>query len=146
MIGRRDCQPLRLLPGWIKAKSFTIDGEAWYWGPMVCRYSTSCADGRLPMPRILWAFDLIERDGEDMRNRSFLDRKATLARLLRNIEAGILFNEHLAEDGLAQKASLPSESTAPEAAAQQELPCSDGAQARARGCAAGALGRISRQA
>jgi bifunctional non-homologous end joining protein LigD len=34
-----------------------------------------------------------------MRNRSLLDRKATLARLLRNIEAGILFNEHLAEDG-----------------------------------------------
>jgi bifunctional non-homologous end joining protein LigD len=49
---------------------------------------------------ILYAFDLIEHDGEDMRNRPFLDRKAALARLLRNTEAGILFNEHIAADGL----------------------------------------------
>jgi bifunctional non-homologous end joining protein LigD len=48
---------------------------------------------------ILYAFDLIEHDGEDMRNRPFLDRKAALARLLRNTEAGILFNEPIAEDG-----------------------------------------------
>jgi ATP-dependent DNA ligase len=34
-----------------------------------------------------------------MRNRPFLDRKEPLARLLRDTEAGILFNEHMAEDG-----------------------------------------------
>jgi bifunctional non-homologous end joining protein LigD len=34
-----------------------------------------------------------------MRNLPFLDRKAALARPLRNSEAGILFNEHIAEDG-----------------------------------------------
>jgi len=43
------------------------------------------------------AFDLIERDGEDMSNRRFLNRKAALARLLRHTEAGILFNEHITE-------------------------------------------------
>jgi len=48
---------------------------------------------------ILYAFDLIEHDGEDLRDRAFLDRKATLARLLRDTEAGILLNEHVAEDG-----------------------------------------------
>jgi bifunctional non-homologous end joining protein LigD len=48
---------------------------------------------------ILYAFDLIEHDGEDMRNRPFLERKAALARLLRNTGAGILFNEHIVEDG-----------------------------------------------
>jgi hypothetical protein len=48
---------------------------------------------------ILYAFDLIEQDGEDMRNRPFLDRKAALARLLRKTNAGILLNEHIAEDG-----------------------------------------------
>jgi hypothetical protein len=48
---------------------------------------------------ILYAFDLIAHDGEDMHNRPFLDRKAALARLLRNIESGILFNEHITEDG-----------------------------------------------
>ena len=49
---------------------------------------------------ILYAFDLIELDGEDLRNLPFLDRKAALARLLRDTEAGILLNEHIAEDGL----------------------------------------------
>jgi bifunctional non-homologous end joining protein LigD len=42
---------------------------------------------------------LIEQDGEDVRNRPFLDRKAALARLLRGAETGILLNEHVAEDG-----------------------------------------------
>jgi len=48
---------------------------------------------------ILYAFDLIELDGEDLREQPFLDRKATLARLLRDIKAGILLNEHIVEDG-----------------------------------------------
>jgi hypothetical protein len=49
---------------------------------------------------ILYALDLIEHDGEDVRDRPFLDRKAALSRLLRDTEAGILFNEHIVEDGL----------------------------------------------
>jgi bifunctional non-homologous end joining protein LigD len=48
---------------------------------------------------ILYAFDLIELDGEDLRDRPFLDRKAALARLLRDTEAGIKLNEHVAGDG-----------------------------------------------
>jgi ATP-dependent DNA ligase len=36
------------------------------------------------------AFDLIEQDGEDMRNRPFLDRKEALVRLLRGTEAGCI--------------------------------------------------------
>jgi ATP-dependent DNA ligase len=39
---------------------------------------------------ILYAFDLIEHDGEDLRNLPFLDRKAALPRLLHETEAGIL--------------------------------------------------------
>jgi hypothetical protein len=48
---------------------------------------------------ILYAFDLIEHDGEDLRNLPFLDRKAALTRLLRDAKVGILLNEHIAEDG-----------------------------------------------
>jgi bifunctional non-homologous end joining protein LigD len=48
---------------------------------------------------VLYSFDLIEQDGEDLRDRPFLDRKAALARLLRNIEAGIVLNEHVVGDG-----------------------------------------------
>jgi bifunctional non-homologous end joining protein LigD len=42
---------------------------------------------------------LIEHDGEDLRDLPFLDRKAALARLLLDIEVGILLNEHVAGDG-----------------------------------------------
>jgi bifunctional non-homologous end joining protein LigD len=59
----------------------------------------NCAARRLRTLAILYAFDPIERDGEDMRNRPFLDRENALARLLRNTNAGILFNEHIAQDG-----------------------------------------------
>ena len=49
---------------------------------------------------ILYAFDLIEHDGKDLRDLPFLDGKAALAPLLRNTKAGILPNEHIAEDGV----------------------------------------------
>jgi bifunctional non-homologous end joining protein LigD len=49
---------------------------------------------------ILYAIDLIKHDGEDLRDRPFLERKAALARLLRDAKAGILLNEHIVEDGL----------------------------------------------
>jgi ATP-dependent DNA ligase len=39
----------------------------------------------------------IKHDG--YRSLPFLDRKAALARLLRNAKAGILFNKHIVEDG-----------------------------------------------
>jgi hypothetical protein len=48
---------------------------------------------------VLYAFDLFEHDGEDLLDRPFLNRKTALARLLRNTKAGILLNEHIAEDG-----------------------------------------------
>ena len=83
----------------IKAKSFTIDGEAAVLGPDGLSRFEELSHREGARTAILYAFDLIEHDGEDMRNLPFLDRKATLARLLRNTEAGILFNEHIAQDG-----------------------------------------------
>jgi bifunctional non-homologous end joining protein LigD len=81
--------------GLIKATSFTIDGEAVVLG------SDGLSRRGAARTTILYAFDLIELDGEDLRRRPFLDRKAALARLLRDTEAGILLNEHVAEDGPA---------------------------------------------
>jgi bifunctional non-homologous end joining protein LigD len=46
---------------------------------------------------VLYAFDLIELDGEDWRSRPLEDRKARLAKLLRG--DGIYLSEHIAEDG-----------------------------------------------
>ena len=83
----------------VKAKSFTIDGEAVVLGPDGLSRFEELSSRRAADTGILYAFDLIEHDGEDMRDRPFLDRKAALARLLRNTKAGILFNEHIVEDG-----------------------------------------------
>jgi bifunctional non-homologous end joining protein LigD len=83
----------------LKAKSFTIDGEAVVLGPDGLSRFEELSRRQAADTAILHAFDRIEHDGEDMRNLPFLDRKAALARLLRNTEAGILFNQHIAEDG-----------------------------------------------
>jgi bifunctional non-homologous end joining protein LigD len=83
----------------IKAKSFTIDGEAVVLGPDGLSRFEELRRRAAAHAAILYAFDLIEHDGEDLRARPFLDRKAALARLLRDTKAGILLNEHVAEDG-----------------------------------------------
>jgi bifunctional non-homologous end joining protein LigD len=84
----------------IKAKSFTIDGEAVVLGPDGLSRFEELRRREASQTAILYAFDLIEHDGEDLRNLPFLDRKAALARQLRNIKVGILLNEHIVEDGL----------------------------------------------
>jgi bifunctional non-homologous end joining protein LigD len=47
----------------------------------------------------LFAFDLLELDGEDLRREPFETRKATLASLLRHCLPGLRLNEHLAHPG-----------------------------------------------
>jgi bifunctional non-homologous end joining protein LigD len=83
----------------IRAKSFTIDGEAVVLGPDGLSRFEGLRRREAAHKAILYAFDLIEHDGEDLRDRPFLDRKAALARLLRGTGSGILFNEHVAGDG-----------------------------------------------
>jgi len=83
----------------IKAKSFTIDGEAVLLGPDGLSRFEELSRREVADTAILYAFDLIEHDGEDMRNLPFLDRKAALAQLLSDTKAGFRFNEHIAEDG-----------------------------------------------
>jgi bifunctional non-homologous end joining protein LigD len=82
----------------IKAKSFTIDGEAVVPGPDGLSRFEELSRREGARTAILYAFDL-EHDGEDMRNLPFLDRKNALAQLLDNTRAGILFNDHIVEDG-----------------------------------------------
>jgi len=67
-------------------------------GLTACRGSRIWAEGTPRGAAILYAFDLIEHNGEDLCDRPFLDRKAELARLLRDTRAGILLNEHVSED------------------------------------------------
>jgi ATP-dependent DNA ligase len=48
---------------------------------------------------ILYAFDLLELNGKDLRPLPLADRKAKVARLLARALAGIVFNEHTDENG-----------------------------------------------
>src|SRR5215469_11339180 len=73
----------------IKANSFTIDGEAVVLGPDGLSRFEELRRREAARTAVLYAFDLIEHDGEDMRNLPFLDRKAALARLLRDTSSAI---------------------------------------------------------
>ena len=47
----------------------------------------------------LYAFDLIELNGDDLRHDPLEGRKATLASILAKARSGIRFNEHIEGDG-----------------------------------------------
>jgi bifunctional non-homologous end joining protein LigD len=48
---------------------------------------------------MLYAFDLLELDGEDLRVLPLGDRKRRLARLVGKRHVGIVLSEHTGEDG-----------------------------------------------
>jgi ATP-dependent DNA ligase len=83
----------------IDAKSFTIDGEAVVLGSNGLSRFDELRRREAAHSASLYAFDLIEHDGRDLRDLSFLDRKVALALLLRGTDTHILFNEHVAGDG-----------------------------------------------
>jgi bifunctional non-homologous end joining protein LigD len=52
-----------------------------------------------PTDAMLYAFDLLELNGKDLRPLPLSERKAKLARLLASASVAIVFNEHTDEDG-----------------------------------------------
>src|SRR5262249_4121903 len=81
--------------GALTVRSCLIDGEAVACGdaglPAFDRLRYRRADGTV----FLFAFDLLELDGRDLRREPLEVRKATLASLLRRVGAGVRLNEHL---------------------------------------------------
>src|SRR5215470_7561173 len=65
----------------IKAKSFTLDGEAVVLGPDGLSRFDDLRRREAAHIAVLYAFDLIEHDGQDLRDLPFLDRKAALLAL-----------------------------------------------------------------
>ena len=83
----------------IKAMSFLIDGEA-----VIARDDGTSDFQALRSKRrgseaVLFAFDLIEHDGADLRDLPLIERKRRLARLIDRAKHAIRFNEHLIDDG-----------------------------------------------
>ena len=83
----------------LRVRSATIDGEA-----IVCgQHGRSDFDklhgGGYNEQVVLFAFDLLAVDGEDLRREPLQVRKATLASVLAKAGIGLRFNEHIEVDG-----------------------------------------------
>jgi bifunctional non-homologous end joining protein LigD len=64
------------------ASSFTIDGEAVVCGNDRLSRFDELRRRDAATKAILWAFDLIKHDGDDLRELAFIERKGRLARLI----------------------------------------------------------------
>jgi bifunctional non-homologous end joining protein LigD len=91
----------------LRSRSCIIDGEA-----------VACGDDGIALfDRIryrhhdaevfLYAFDLIELDGDDLRRDPLNVRKATLASVLARAAPGLRLNEHLEADGARMSSITP---------------------------------------
>ncbi|MBA2439983.1 MAG: hypothetical protein H0V50_04835, partial [Thermoleophilaceae bacterium] len=56
-------------------------------------------DTKASFVSVLYAFDILELDGEDLRRERLEVRKGRLAKALRRVKDGIQFNEHIEEEG-----------------------------------------------
>jgi bifunctional non-homologous end joining protein LigD len=83
----------------LPVRSCVIDGEA-----VACDESGLSIFEKLRWRRqdghvFMWAFDLLELNGQDMRREPLEARKAALARLLRRAKVGLQFIEHITVPG-----------------------------------------------
>jgi bifunctional non-homologous end joining protein LigD len=83
----------------LRAKSFTLDGEAVVCGPDGVAIFDALHRRGTVTEAMLYAFDLLELDGEDLRGMPLSDRKKRLARLLSGRRLGIVLSDHTDEDG-----------------------------------------------
>ena len=86
--------------GHLRCRSCVIDGEV----VIVDAEGRAVFDRLQEGPRIkpeaiLFAFDLLELDGLNLRREPLLTRKSTLLSLLKGAPHGILYNEHIDGDG-----------------------------------------------
>ena len=84
----------------LKAHSFLIDGEVVIAGEDGMSDFRALRSKRRGPEAVLYAFDLLQHDGADLRDLPLIERKQRLARLLgRAKRQAIHFNEHVADDG-----------------------------------------------
>jgi bifunctional non-homologous end joining protein LigD len=83
----------------LRARSFTLDGEAVACGPDGVAIIDALHRRGTVSEAMLYAFDLLELDGEDLRALPMGDRKKQLRRLMGKRRLGIVLSEHTDEDG-----------------------------------------------
>jgi bifunctional non-homologous end joining protein LigD len=79
--------------------SFTLDGEACVCGPDGVAIFDGLHRRGTVSEAMLYAFDLLELDGEDLRGLPLSDRKKRLVRLVGRRRLGIVLSAHTADDG-----------------------------------------------
>jgi bifunctional non-homologous end joining protein LigD len=83
----------------LRARSFTLDGEAVVCGPDGVAVFDALHRRGTVTEAMMYAFDLLELDGQDLRALPLADRKKRLARLLSGRRLGIVLSDHTDEDG-----------------------------------------------
>jgi bifunctional non-homologous end joining protein LigD len=83
----------------LRAQSFTLDGEACVCGPDGIAVFDDLHRRGTVREAMLYAFDLLELDGEDLRGMPLRDRKKRLVRLVGRRTVGIVLSGHTADDG-----------------------------------------------
>jgi bifunctional non-homologous end joining protein LigD len=83
----------------LRARSFTVDGEAIVAGEDGIAVFERLHRRQKVTDAMLFAFDLLEFNGADLRSLPLVDRKARLLKLLARSRSGIVFNDHIDEDG-----------------------------------------------
>jgi bifunctional non-homologous end joining protein LigD len=83
----------------LRARSFTLDGEAVVCGADGLAVFDAIHRRHKANDAILYAFDLLELNGKDLRPMPLSERRTKLAQLLARAPTGIVFNEHTNEDG-----------------------------------------------
>jgi bifunctional non-homologous end joining protein LigD len=83
----------------LRARSFTLDGEAVVCGPDGVAVFDALHRRGTVTEAMMYAFDLLELDGKDLRALPLGDRKIRLARLLGKRRIGIVLSEHTDGDG-----------------------------------------------
>jgi ATP-dependent DNA ligase len=78
----------------IRKSSFVIDGEAVVLGPDGISDFAALYSGKRNGEVRLYAFDLLQDDGVDMRDETLAIRKLWLGKLLKPAGDGIILNEH----------------------------------------------------
>ena len=85
----------------LRASSCIIDGEGVACGEDgISRFELLLDRWDIESGVFLYAFDLIELDGDDLRYHPLAVRKTTLASLVVRAAPGLRFNEHIEADGL----------------------------------------------
>jgi len=79
----------------LKVRSCLIDGEVVCCDERGMAVFATLRQRRHEATAFLYAFDLLELDGADMRREPIEVRKATLASILRKSRPGVRLNEHL---------------------------------------------------